>query len=428
MKNQARLIILFLLMFSSYAQAQFKLSAEVRPRAEFRNGFKTPKVPNTNPAFFIEQRSRIYLDYQMDKLEFRLSLQDVRIWGSVSQIYKSDPNLTNVFEGWGKYNFNENFALKVGRQTLIYDNERFLGGLGWAQQGRSHDAVLVQYKSDNNIKVDLGLAYNQNWQVEPGWLSGNYYNHSITNNYKAMQFIHFSKTWDDASLSALFHNDGRQVPADSSMAYRQTLGLIGNKDFGNIKAHAEFYYQGGKNGSGVDVSAFLASAYVTFSTDITPITVGVDYLTGNGPGETKDKAFNPLYGTNHAFYGLMDYFYVGNSHSDKGLTDIFVKTNFKVGDKSTLAAHLHYFNSGAAIEDPGSPGNNLSSSLGTEVDLVYVIKLHPAVTWHIGYSQMFSTSSMVEIKGGNGDNSAVNNWAWSMLTFKPTLFNSAKND
>ena len=212
------------------------------------------------------------------------------------------------------------------------------------------------------------------------------------------------------------------------MAFRQTYGVIGIKQFDNIRAHAEVYYQGGKNGGGQQVSAFLAAAHVTFATSLTPLTVGVDYLSGSGPDATRDNAFNPLYGTNHGFYGLMDYFYVGNSHSNKGLTDIFVKTNFTVTEKSKLAAHLHYFLSGAGIENPSNPGENLSSSLGTEIDLVYVIKLHPAVTWHIGYSQMFSSNSMVEIKGGNGDNTAFTNWAWSMLTFKPTLFDSSKHN
>ncbi|MDZ7608893.1 MAG: hypothetical protein U5K79_25710 [Cyclobacteriaceae bacterium] len=34
--------------------------------------------------------------------------------------------------------------------------------------------------------------------------------------------------------------------------------------------------------------------------------------------DTNDKSFNPLYGTNHKFYGYMDYFYVGNSHGQVG--------------------------------------------------------------------------------------------------------------
>ena len=58
--------------------------------------------------------------------------------------------------------------------------------------------------------------------------------------------------------------------------------------------------------------------------------------------------YAPKYGTNHKFYGFMDYFYVGNGHggtdaASAGLIDIYLKTAFKTGEKSSLAAHLHHF-------------------------------------------------------------------------------------
>ena len=85
---------------SSYGQ--FTLSGEIRPRAEFRNGFKTLNTEANDPAFFIEQRSRINFGYKNEKLGFKLSLQDVRIWGNAAQIYKDDPALTNVYEAYGE--------------------------------------------------------------------------------------------------------------------------------------------------------------------------------------------------------------------------------------------------------------------------------------------------------------------------------------
>lgn len=75
------------------------------------------------------------------------------------------------------------------------------------------------------------------------------------------------------------------------------------------------------------------------------------------------------------------------------------------------------------VADPNDGTQTLSSSLGTEIDLVYGVKLHKAVNLKAGYSHMFATESMVAIKG-TGDNTLMNNWAWLMLTFKPTLFES----
>ncbi len=425
MKN---LILTMLLgLFVLNATAQFNLGAEIRPRAEFRNGFKAPHNQDVVPAFFIEQRSRLYFNYKTEDIILKLSLQDVRIWGSVSQIYKADPNLQNVNEAWGQFNFNENIGIKVGRMELDYDNARFLGNLGWAAQSRSHDAFLFLWKNNDGMKLDVGLAYNQNPLFEPGKLNNNFYDHSATNNYKTMQFAHFNIKKEGSNFSALLHNDGRQLAADSSMAYRQTLAVLGDKKLGDIKLAGELYYQTGKNGADVGVNAIMATLYATFKTDITPITVGGEYLSGTSPTDTEDKSFAPLYGTNHKFYGFMDYFYVGNGHSNKGLVDINVKTNFKVGEKSNLLARVHYFISPTDILDPADLTQTLSSTLGTEIDLVFNAKLHKAVNLKIGYSQMFSGESMVEVKG-TGDASVTNNWGWLMLTFKPTLFESKKSE
>jgi alginate export protein len=423
MKNLV--LTLFSVTLALNASAQFNLGAEIRPRAEFRNGYKAPRNEGVDPAFFIEQRSRLYFNYTTEEVILKFTLQDVRIWGSVDQVYKTDPNLQNVHEAWGQFNFNKKFGIRAGRMELDYDGARFLGNLNWAAQARTHDAFMFLWKNNNGMKLDVGLAYNQNWRAEPKWLNQNFYDHTVTNNYKTMQFARFESKSDAGNLAVLIHNDGRQVATDSSMAYRQTYAVIADKKFGDVKLSTELYYQGGKNGAGTDVSAILASLYATFKTRITPITIGGEYLSGTSATDTKDKSFVPLYGTNHKFYGFMDYFYVGNGHNNVGLIDLNIKTNFKLAEKSNLVAQVHYFSSPVSIQDPNNASQNLSSTLGTEVDLVYVAKLHKAVNLKVGYSQMFATPSMVEVKG-TGDANVSSNWAWLMLTFKPTLFESKK--
>ncbi len=419
-----------ILLANSKLFAQFTITGELRPRTEFRNGFKKPKNEGADPAFFIEQRSRIYMDYSLDKVSLNITLQDVRMWGSTDQIYKSDPTLQNVYEAWAKYAFSEVYSVKVGRQALDYDNARFMGNLDWAQQGRSHDAFLFSKKhADRNCELNLVFAYNQRIPFEPGKLEGNEY--FGVNNYKTMIFGHWQRKFENGGVSVLFHNDGRQVQADTTMAHRQTYGVLGNYNLGDVKLDGELYYQGGKNGNDVKVSGFLFALHGTLSTDVTPITLGFEYLSGTARGENNDKSFNPLYGTNHKFYGFMDYFYVGNYHGQagsertSGLIDVHLKTNFKLGEKSSLGANLHYFASPVKIyEGLGTAGDTYGSTLGTEVDLVYTLNLAQNVKFNLGYSQMFGTETMEAIKGG--DKSAFNNWAWAMIAFKPKFFTTAK--
>ena len=50
-------------------------------------------------------------------------------------------------------------SLKIGRQPLSYDDQRILGGLGWAQQARTHDAAVYKYKKEK-FSLDIGGALN----------------------------------------------------------------------------------------------------------------------------------------------------------------------------------------------------------------------------------------------------------------------------
>lgn len=417
-------IFIFLLFTTFQLSAQTTVGTQLRPRGEFRNGFKTLTEKNRTPAFFIEQRTRLFVNHKAPKFEVHINFQDVRLWGNTDQVYKTDQSLTNIYEGWAKYHFDEKWSMKIGRQALNYNNARFFGNLDWAQQGRSHDAFLVTYKNDTTgFSIDMGMAFNQNGK-EPTKLFETYYDQS---NYKAMQFLWLNKKVGSGQFSFLFQNDGRQA-ADSTSAYRQTIGLVGMAKVGGVKLDGEFFYQGGKNVAKTDLSAFLFSLDATFTTAITPLTIGFDYLSGSSVNDTKDKSFNPLYGTNHKFYGFMDYFYVGNFHGQQGkvagLLDVYAKANFKMGPKSSLQTHFHLFNSAADLYDLNNINQSIDKYLGSEIDLVLTHKLDKNVTFNLGYSQMFATASMEQVKTRPGDHKALNNWAWFMINFNPTLFTS----
>ena len=424
MSTKTFICILYLgVLFSShFAFGQFSIGTQVRPRGEFRNGFKTLTEENRDPAFFIEQRSRFYAQYQGESFEMKVNFQDVRIWGATDQIYKTDPSLTNIFEAWGRYHFNDYWSLKIGRMALDYNNARFLGDLNWAAQGRSHDVALASYKNDSSgFQLDVGAAFNQNG-FEPTKLFETDY--LGVNNYKFIQFAWLHKTMPNGDISLLVHNDGRQVQADTSVAMRQTYGLIGKRHLGLFEVGGEFYYQSGKNASNTNVNAFLLAAYATLKTKLTPVTLGFDYLSGSDINDTEDQAFAPLYGTNHKFYGLMDYFYVGNTHGQggnvTGLFDVYLKTKFKTGKSSALMAHAHLFNSAAELFNETDPAQTESRYLGTEIDLVYNLKLNEHIKLNLGYSQMFAGESMELIKATPGDHQAFNNWVWFMIDFNPS--------
>ena len=414
---------LLLIFIAAQAQAQFTADLEIRPRAEFRNGFKALKSDGDDPAFFVEQRSRLYFQYKEDKIKVKLVLQDVRLWGENGQIFKADNALFNVFEAWGAYNLGEQSLIKVGRQALDYDNARILGNLAWAQQARSHDLAKYEYNGDR-FKLHIGAAFNQedvNSRPEPARLTSTFY--SGVNNYKTMQYAWMNKKYDQGNTSLLLLNNGVQA-ADSTINFSQTVGFFSNNKFGKIGLTGELYHQFGQAISGADLSAWMASFAISRIGEKNTITVGFDHLTGTEGSSTKSNSFTPLYGTNHKFYGLMDYFYVGNPFRDVGLTDLFVKWKVKTNEKGSLIVHVHEFLSGIDLSQEFT--NSPENTLGTEVDLVYNLQLDKAVNLKVGYSQMFATSSMELLKGGDQD--LFQNWGWVMLTIKPRLFTITKDN
>lgn len=423
MKGRILLALVLCFVGITNLSAQLKISAEVRPRTEFRNGFKTLKASeDVEAALFTEQRSRLYLDYKAEKYKFKLAFQDIRVWGETSQIFKEELGKTFISEAWGQYYFTDNLSVKAGRQIISYDNQRFLGGLEWAQQGRRHDALLFIFdKAESKTKFHLGFAYNQDDdRAEPTLLQGDgarFY--SVGGNYKSMQYGWFHKDFESAKLSLLAFNAGYQN-ADSTVSFKQTFGVIGSKKIGGLTLGGDVYYQTGEFG-GNNVNALLAGVYATVKTPATPVTIGYEYISGKDDDDTSTDItnFSPDFGTNHAHNGLMDYFFVGPANGNVGVADIYLKTKFKLG-KGALLAHAHEFLTGSKQLD--ETGGELSKAMGTEVDLVYVRKLAPDVTLHLGYSQMFGTDTMEALRGG--DASLFTNWGWAMLTFKPTLFKS----
>lgn len=418
--------LLLLLLLPAVSRAQFKLSAEVRPRTELRNGFKTPTSDGFSPAFFTEQRSRLYIDFADEKYKMRVSLQDVRIWGEIPQIFKEDAGTSFLSEAWGQYFIGKTFSVKAGRQIISYDNQRFLGGLEWAQQGRRHDALLlIDENKEKRTKLHVGLAFNADKdRPEFAYLqapAANFY--SVGGNYKSLQYAWFNKTLKDkkGSLSLLALNAGYQN-ADSTVSYKQTFGFIPRYKVGKVSLAADVYYQTGEF-RGNDVNALLAGANVTFATKATPLTLGVEYISGKDDDDMSATItnFSPDFGTNHAFNGLMDYFFVGPANGNVGVLDLYLKTKFKVG-KGALLLHGHEFMTGSSQLD--GEGEELSSAMGFELDAVYVRKLAPAVTLHVGVSALLGTETLTTLRPGN---QKFNQWAWTMITFKPTLFDSEED-
>jgi len=415
---------LFLMIGTGAFAQELDANLQLRPRYEYRNGFKELMKDGSLPTSFVSQRSRLNFNFKQDKLKAKLTLQNIRVWGDVATTATSDKNGVALFEAWAQYDFNAKWSAKLGRQVLSYDNQRIMGEIDWAQQGQSHDAALISFKPTNH-QLDLGFAVNSD--------SEKLYRDVYTNSYKHMQYAWYHTSFSNLNMSLLFLNVGFQykdVPTnnlkvDNMQTFGTYLSYKKNKFDGNLGVY-------GQTGDGklvtenTSINALYGGLNLSYAvTDKFKAGLGYEYLSGKDQDDTdsKIKSFNPIFGTNHAFNGFMDYFYVGNYKNTVGLQDVFAKFTYS-NKKWQLNAMPHVFMTAADVIDPTDVTKKMDSYLGTEIDLTATYTLQKDITITGGYSQMFGSDTMEVLKVGN--KGYDNNWAWVMININPRIFTTAK--
>ncbi len=251
-------------------QAQLSLTGQIRVRSEIRDGYGTLEAVGSQPAVVTTQRARLTFRYQSSRVIFQTSVQDVRVWGAdASTIDNADGGRLAVHEAWAelilanaadssfRHSAIQYLSCRIGRQELVYDDQRLLGNLDWLQQARRHDA-MVWKAVQRGWRADLGVAFNQN--TDAFNYNGTYYTpdnipayvkdskgnltptpagfvpltnasgmsamngkpflvaapgtNGATQNYKSMQFLYVAKQFGRATLSGLVLSDdfGRYRP------------------------------------------------------------------------------------------------------------------------------------------------------------------------------------------------------------------------
>lgn len=452
----------------STAQAQFTLSGQLRTRSELKAGQGTLTQKGDVPAFFTSQRTRLNFGYSTYRLKLFTSVQDVRVWGqdaSTNNRYTREAfNGVMVHEAYAEVILNdtaplskiENLSLKVGRQEISYDDQKLLGALDWLQQARRHDAAVLKF-GHKGWTVDLGVAYNQNKELQVG----NNYNgipapvgavptntltlasasaypagtNGIGTMYKSFQYLYVGKKLFFGNASLLFFKDDfNKYDANNGVTTlvrgewsRYTTGAYINATIlKKLNVIANGYYQGGKDKTGRAVEAYLAS--VTTSLQLGRklyIGPGFDYLTGDDGTALVTKTspshrFDPLYGTPHKFWGYMDYFYVASPFGAQGLMNSFFKIKYKPKDNLTLTLDAHNFRAANKISD--TKGGTRNPDLGNEIDFVANYALTKQVSFELGYSVLKATSTMAtaQVKNVKNDEQMAH-WGYLMVIIKPSF-------
>lgn len=410
------------------AKNSIDITAQIRPRFEYRNGAYLPLQEGEAPAILVNNRTRLNFEYNnADRLKVYVSLQNVNIWGQAPQIQATDrTGGMSVFEAYAAFPLAEQVNIKLGRQVIALDDDRIFGSLDWHPAGRSHDAVNINWAPNEDFTLRGFIAYNQS-DAQP--LNVNFPKGQVFNggqDYQHLEALHAHyRIAPTQQLSFLFANLGYKVDA-AKANNMQTFGAHYTGKSDEVTYGATAYLQTGKNKSAY---MFALNAGYRFS-PIFALTAGLDYLSGKATDDTsgKDKTFNPFSGTNHKFYGFMDYYFVGAPGSKavptQGLLNPYLTANVRTGEKSNLSATYHFFAPTAKYQ----VGTKKHSSYGSEIDLVYSLKVQPFVGLQLGYSTYFVNDGTKALKNTQPLNPyksrAYQDWLWCSLNINPKIFSA----
>jgi len=460
------LLAAFLLLLSTSSIAQFTVSGEFRPRAEYRDGYTKLRDSTQTGYGDILGRARIIFDYTNDKFTTRFSLQQAFVFGE-NNFYNSDTiknNTINIFEAWVKYNFLSDFSIRVGRITISYDDQRLIGFNNWRPQGSTHDLVGFQWGVEKAAyKGDFSFAINN--ASPAGAFLSDYY----LKNYKYMTYLWNQKSFfnDMLKISVMGIIDAFQLPAQyQKVTSNQTLWVINGKDtvghttltttsqvpitnpnqiyarytlggnawfnWKNLSVWAGGYYQGGHIQDGREVAANFYGGNIAWQI-VKPfrLMAGYEHLSGtdNNPANKaevskKVNSFNVMYGTNHQLYGYMDLFnsMLTTSPNHPGLDQIYARGTVNFSQVTSLEASWRYF---SFDKQYLTTGVKVNKNLGSELDLMFLYKPVPNVELNAAYCYFFPTSAM-ELYDGLKSPVRGSQYIYLMITYKPKFFTTDK--
>lgn len=413
MKN---LILITVLVFTFlHTEAQFQVNAELRPRAEFRDGYASLAAEDHHPTLLVSQRSRLSFGYNTEKIRIKLTPQDVRVWGDDPKISSTgigdNPSFA-LYEAYVELALKDAGWLSVGRQMLAYDSKRLLGDRNWNQNGIAYDAAVAKLKLS-----DWNLHLGATWNTLDNFAENNYYPSSRIKN---LNFLWLNRKFGLVNLSLLHITSGKTTSDTSnSMHYKNTTGLFSSYSDDKYNAWAHAYYQWGGREWGGNISAFLAEADVSVKLGKTTLGVGISYLSGNKSepaGNGTDHLFDLLYGNRHKYSGEMDYYTIPVSGTDwGGLMNGYLYATFQASDRLKLSNTIHYFSQAQKNEfTKKSPG------LGIENDLILNYRIYPNASLQAGYCFYSPTETLKYIQ--NEPDGSFSQFIYLQLTVSATIF------
>lgn len=272
----------------------------------------------------------------------------------------ADPNATEFNRAWVTWTGLPQTSVRVGRQKINLDNQRFVGTVNWRQNDQTFDGVYLENSSVENLDLKYSYVRNVNRIFGEDGRLGDLDSdvHIFNASYAATDWLKVT------GYAYLFDFDLLAARSSQTYGLRATGKTKVSRDWSflyELEAATQSDYE--DNPSSFDDEYYHAVAGVK-GRGLT-LKAGYEELGGDGT-----NAFQTPLATLHKFNGWADIFLTTPAD---GLQDAYVSAAYKVGgtntllDGTTFKAVYHDFDSDAGNVDDF--GEELDLLIGKSFDV-----------------------------------------------------------
>lgn len=270
----------------------------------------------------------------------------------------ADPDNQEINQAWLSWSGIEGAEIKLGRQGINLDNQRFIGTVDWRQNDQTFDSVVFNYSGIDKVNFAYGYIGNVNRIFGDDHPLGDLdsTSHFANASYKftdALKLTGYGYIFDfDRLPTRSSQTYGLRVtgktPINENWAFNYEAEIARQSDYGSNSAHYnETYYH---------LAPSITGHGFTFG-------VGYEVLGGDGT-----NAFQTPLATLHKFNGWADKFL---DTPARGLEDAYVSASYKISDVhqaldgTTVTVVYHDFKG----DQSGDFGSELDASVGKSFEL-----------------------------------------------------------
>jgi hypothetical protein len=296
------------------------------------------------------------------------------------------------------------FALRVGRQNLLFGAQRLIGPLDWTNVRRTFDAVRGTFTFGTN-QLDLFYAM----PIQPA-------KYDWDDEINGTRFAGIYDTW---KLPGAFAKGKNQIEAYGLFVNRNSITFpsggthgesrytVGTRFSGNPKPFdydVEADYQFGRFNAR-DINAFSVASVIGVTAFEAPIAtrpyLGFDIASGDRkPTDGQVETFDQLFPTGHTFFGYIDVIGRQNIIDLHPGIEFTVLKDRQFARKLSFSTEYHVFwresDRDAVYNAAGTvlraDATNRSTVIGNELDLLLNWQVETHTSFYAGYSHFFPGS------------------------------------